>query len=373
MSDAGDSTRTPQPAEARAEAPGRVNLIGEHTDYHDGFVLPTVLPQTTRVRGRQLDGGEVRATSAAFPGAPSRFSLGREHLTHSWLDYVQGVTWVLRRSGATLTGFDVTIESSIPVGAGVSSSAALAVSLLRLLRHLFALPLDDVAVAKLAQLVETDFVGAPVGIMDQMACSVGRPGEALFLDTRSLAFERVPLPGRGELLVLDSGIPHRHAGGQYAERRRESFAAAERLGVAKLRELQVRDLAKLLSLPPLLARRARHIVTENQRVIDMVGALWERQLDRAGTLMNASHVSMRDDYAVSTADVDRLVSLAQAHPGVYGARLTGGGFGGAIVGLVEVGRADEVARAVVPAYLRDTGRCATVLLAGTATMPPPVD
>ncbi|MDP3719606.1 MAG: galactokinase [Acidobacteriota bacterium] len=360
-------------AEARAEAPGRVNLIGEHTDYHGGWVLPTVLPQTTRVWGRRLDGGEVRATSAAFPGVPGRFSLGGELLTNSWLDYVQGVTWVLGRSGVSLTGFDVTIDSSIPVGAGVSSSAALAVSLLRLLRQLFALPLDDVAIAKLAQLVETDFVGAPVGIMDQMACSLGRAGEALFLDTHTLAFERVPLPAGAELLVLDSGVPHRHADGQYAERRHESFAAAELLGVVRLRDLPVRDLSKLAGLPPLLARRARHILTENQRVIDMVGALRAGQLKRAGTLMNESHVSMRDDYEVSTADVDRLVSLAQAHPAVYGARLTGGGFGGAIVGLVEAGQAGGVARLVGPAYQRDTGRSATVLLAGAATMPPPVN
>lgn len=361
------------PAEARAVVPGRVNLIGEHTDYHGGWVLPTVLPLTTEVWGHRVGGGEVRATSAVFEGETSRFTLGEEHPTNSWVDYVQGVTWVLRRSGASLAGFDVTIESSIPVGAGVSSSAALAVSLLRVLRTLFALPLDDVEVAKLAQLVETDFVGAPVGIMDQMACSLGRSGEALFLDTHTLAFERVPIPTGVELLVLDSGIPHRHAGGQYAQRRGESFAAAKRLGVDLLRELQVADLAKLLpGLDPVLARRVRHIVTENQRVVNMVAALRAGQLDRGGALMNESHVSMRDDYEVSTDEVDQLVSLAQAHSAVYGARLTGGGFGGAIVGLVEAGGADEVARTVIPAYRHATGRCATVLMAGAATMPPPV-
>jgi galactokinase len=367
MPDSHDRVRPPAAAETHAAAPGRVNLIGEHTDYHGGFVLPTVLPQTTRVRGRRRDGRSVRASSTAFPGVATQFTLGEESLSRGWIDYVQGVTWVLARSGVALGGFDVTIESSIPVGAGVSSSAALSVSVLRLLRQLFVLPLDDVMVAKLAQLVETDFVGAPVGIMDPMACSVGRRGEALFLDTASLAFEHVPIPAGAELLVIDSGVTHHHAGGRYAERRHESFAAAERLGVARLRELTVADLAKVRALPPLLARRARHVVTENQRVVAMVDALRHADLERAGTLMNESHVSMRDDYEISTDDIDRLVVLAQTHPAAYGARLTGGGFGGAIVGLVKAGRAADVSRTVLAAYHAETNQCATVLLAGAAS------
>ena len=372
MPDATNPSRIPPASEARAGAHGRVNLMGEHTDYHGGLVLPTVLPQSTEVWARRIDGREVRATSAAFPGPAQRFNLGEEQLTHGWVDYVQGVTWVLSRNGTNLSGFDATIASSIPVGAGVSSSAALTVSLLRALRSLFALRLDDVSVARLARLVETDFVGAPVGIMDQMACSVGRAGEALFLDTGSLLFERVPFPAGADLLVLDSGVSHRHAGGQYGERRRESFAAAECLGVTRLCELQVSDLPRLVTLPPVLARRARHVLTENQRVSDMVVALRTTDLMRAGHLMNESHASMRDDYETSTVDVDRLVSLTQGHPATFGARLTGGGFGGAIVGLTQEKRAVEVAEAVVSAYRRDTRRDATVLLAGTARTPSPL-
>jgi len=351
-----------QPDSAAATAPGRINLIGEHTDYHDGFVLPTVLPQTTQTWARRRPGHEVLASSSAFPGETAQYPLGQEQLSGRWSDYVQGVTWVLSRSGAELGGFEVAVTSSIPVGAGVSSSAALVVSLLRVLRTLFALPLDDIAIARLAQQVETDFVGAPVGIMDQMACSVGRPAEALFLDTRSLAFERIVLPASAELLVIDSGTTHRHAAGHYAQRRQESFEAATLLGVARLRDLSVADLPHLAALPPLLARRARHVVTENQRVVDAAAALRQHDFERLGTLFDRSHASMRDDYQISTADIDRLVGLARSHPAVYGARLTGGGFGGAVVALTREGRSLEVARAVMASYGDGGGPQAAVLV-----------
>lgn len=354
------------PPDVHADAPGRVNLIGEHTDYHGGFVLPTVLPQRTVVHLRRRADHVVRAASRAIGGEVREFVAGAEVAGKDWLDYVQGVTWVLARHGRPVPGADVLIESTLPLGAGVSSSAALEVSLLRALRAAFDLPLDDVQIARLAQQAENEFVGAAVGIMDQMACSIGRSGQALSLDTRSLAFEHVPLPDSVALVVVDSGIPHRHAGGSYATRRRESFAAAAALGVEQLREIGVDGLDRLARLPEGLQRRARHIVTENQRVLDAVAALRVADAKALGALFNASHASMRDDYEVSTPQIDTLVSLGQGDPDVYGARLTGGGFGGAVVMLARPGRAVAVATRVLDAYELRTNRRGRILVPAPA-------
>jgi galactokinase len=290
------------------------------------------------------------------------YELGSEGPGRGWLDYLQGVTWLLARRGDPVAGFDVRIESTVPVGAGVSSSAALEVSLLRGLRSLLELDLDDVSLAKIARAVETDFVGAPVGIMDQMACSLGRANEALFLDTRTLAIERIPIPPSIEIVVIDSGVPHAHAGGEYAIRRRQSFEAAALLGVERLRDLDVAALPRIAQLPPLLARRARHIVTENARVLAAAGALRDGDPRRLGELFAASHASMRDDYETSTPDVDALVAIGQQHPDVYGARLTGGGFGGAVVLVARAGTGRAASEAIRDAYRRTTGRSGSVLV-----------
>jgi galactokinase len=348
-----------------AEAPGRVNLIGEHTDYHDGLVLPMIIPQRTRVHVQRRPDRLIRARSALLPDAQEDYALGAEAPGRDWLDYVQGVTWILYRHGIDVPGADISIDSDVPAGAGVSSSAALEISLLRGFRLMLALDLDDVQLARFAHTVETDFVGAPVGIMDQMVCSVGRDGEAVFLDTRTLDFERVPLPATIEFLVLHSGITHAHAGGEYVTRRRESFEAAALLGVDRLRDVTAAALVDRV-LPPLLARRARHVVTENCRVMQAVEALRSADAVRLGALFSASHASMRDDYEISTPEIDMLVRLAQGHPDVHGARLTGGGFGGAVVVLTRTGTSHGVAAAILPKYQRITGKRAKVLLPATA-------
>lgn len=347
---------------ASADAPGRVNLIGEHTDYHEGYVLPTVIPQRTQVRLSLRRDRRVRASSAAFGGGWEEYEAGREARGRGWLDYVQGVTATLARHGVPVPGFDVRIDSTIPLGAGVASSAALEVSLLRGLRTLLALELDDVRLARLAQAVETDFVGAPVGIMDQMVSSLGRDGEALFIDTRTLAIERLPLPPSIDVVVIDSGIPHAHAGGEYVTRRRESFEAAALLGVARLRDVDASALPRIDALPPILARRARHVVTENARVLEAVAALRAGDAPRLGALFAASHASMRDDYQTSTPEIETLVGIGQGHADIYGARLTGGGFGGAVVLLATAGKGRAAAQAICAAYARQTGRAASVLV-----------
>jgi galactokinase len=351
--------RTP---ETSASAPGRVNLLGEHTDYHEGFVLPTPIPQRTEATLGARRDRIVRAWSAGTSHGVDEYVLGEETRGRGWVDYVQGLTSVLARMRIDLPGFDLHLTSTVPIGAGVSSSAALEISVLRALRERFALPLDDVALARAGRAAENEFVGAPVGIMDQMASSVGREGEALFLDTRTLAIERIPLPSAIELVVIDSGVTHRHAGGEYATRRRESFAAAAELGVPFLRDAGRESIARLGSLDPVLGRRAKHVVTENRRVHEAVAALRAGDSATVGRLMNDSHASMRDDYETSTREIDALVAIAQAQQEVLGARLTGGGFGGAIVALVERGHAAAVSRRIAAEYSAQTGVVSAVIV-----------
>ena len=349
-------------AEARADAPGRVNLMGEHTDYHLGFVLPTVLPQRTAVELRVRSDRTVRAFSETVHDGVQCYELGSEARRHGWLDYVQGVTSALAKGTSSLPGFDALIVSTLPMGGGVSSSAALEVALLRALRAAGVLRIEDVEIARVAQQAEVEFVGAPVGIMDPMACSLGRPGHALFLDTRSLDYEHVALPSAAELVVIDSGIAHQHARGGYAERRRESFAAAAALGVGYLRDAIPDALGIGAAMSDALTRRARHVVMENARVLDAVDALRHDDAPRLGKLFTASHASMRDDYETSTPEIDALVAVVNTDPDVYGARLTGGGFGGAVVMLARSGRAAAVAVRALAGYQSRTGRRGSVLL-----------
>jgi galactokinase len=349
------------PESVSAGAPGRVNLIGEHTDYNGGFVLPTIIPQTTRV---DLARGGDRAVTArsANTGTEGSFVLGHEHRRGDWLDYIQGLTLFLREAGYEFGGFALSITSEVPLGAGLSSSAALEVATLRAIRAAFELDLDDVKLARLGQRAENDFVGARSGIMDQMAASLADAGSALFLDTRSLEFRRVPLPPGADLVVIHSGVSHAIAGGDYNTRRAECEAAARLLGVPQLRDLAVTDAARVARLPAPLDRRARHVMTEDARVLAAVTALEARDLATLGQLFNDSHASMRDDFEVSVPEIDLLVALAQADPDVYGARLTGGGFGGSVVILARSGTGREVGARVTRAYAERSGQMPRLLV-----------
>ena len=338
-------------ADVHAAAPGRVNLIGEHTDYNGGFVLPAAIPQKTTANLARREDRRVRAWSSDFEDAGVlEYGLGQEEPRRLWLDYVGGVTRELARAAALPAGFDLALTSEVPVGGGLSSSAALEISVLRGLRELFSLPVDDVTIAKIGQRAENDFVGAPVGIMDQMASSLADPATALFLDTRSLAFERVPIPSAAGLVVIDSGIEHSHAGGEYRTRRAECEEAARALEVPQLRDLGPADLGRIDRLPPLLAKRARHVVTEDARVLEAVEALRGADLPRFGHLLDLSHASLSRDFEVSTPEVDRLVATARRQPGVFGARLTGGGFGGSILAIADRARAREAADRAVEEF-----------------------
>src|SRR5215212_615432 len=338
-------------------APGRVNLIGEHTDYNDGFVLPLSVPLRTHVALARRDDDMVSVSSRERdPNEAAGYRVNGEQQGRDWLDYVQGVTAVLREAGHLHGGFDAALQSDVPLGSGLASSAALLVAVARALREAFNLSIDDVTLARLAQRAEVEFVGARVGIMDQLSASLGDERHALFVDTRHLAYERVPFPESLELAVIGSGVAHSNAAGEYNTRRSECERACALLGVASLRDVGVADLPRIDALPAPLAGRARHVVTENQRVLDTVAALKAGRLDELGPLLAASHRSMRDDYQVSVGEIDLLVELADARPDVIGARLTGGGFGGSIIALTPAGRAAQAGRAIVGEYRAKSGR-----------------
>jgi galactokinase len=331
----------------RSSAPGRVNLLGEHTDYNDGFVLPTAIPQETTV----------------FLG----FSPNHQHHFYSaeleeWVDitdantdssqqlegfasYVFGCIRMLEQVGHEVPPVNVFITSAVPMGSGLSSSAALEVAMLRALRSLLQLDLDDVKIAQLGQQAEIQYAGVNCGIMDQMASSLADPQHLLFLDTRTLERQKIPLPQDTEVVVLDSGIPRKLATSGYNQRRAECEEASRLLHVKALRD--VSDPESVETLPEPLRRRARHVVTEDNRVLEVRQGV---SAERFGELMNASHASLRDDYEVSVAGLDQLVEILQETPDVFGARLTGAGFGGACVALVTAGKGEAIAHHVLEHY-----------------------
>ncbi len=320
--------------DAEAQAPARANLLGEHTDYNDGFVLPTPLAYRTVVEAgtdEGAEGGSLTMHAAQF-GETVQRRLG-EPRRGDWTDYVLGSVSVLAEQGVTVPALRIAIDSDVPMGAGISSSAALEVSVLRAARSLLGLDIDDVTIARLGQKAENSYVGMQCGIMDQMVSSLGTFGKALFLDTRDMATELVDLPADERIAIIHCGVAHKLTEGGYNTRRRECEAACQALGIASLRDIGTDALDRIDVLPDPLNRRARHVVTENQRVLDGVAALKSGDIARFGALMNASHASQRDDYEVSIPEIDALADSAQRH-GAIGARLTGGGFGGSIVALV---------------------------------------
>jgi galactokinase len=260
------------------------------------------------------------------------------------------VTSILIQDGFRVDGFDAEITSDLPLGAGLGSSAAFAIALLRSLSDLFDLALDDAATVRVAHAAETDFAGARAGLLDQLASVYGRQEQALLIDMRDRTMRKIPLPQGTELAVIDSGTRHEHATGGYNRRRAECEDACRHLGIASLRELEERPLEDALErLPSPLDRRVRHVVTENARVREAVVALGAQNVARVGELLSASHRSLRDDYEVSTPELDRLVELASA-AGALGGRLVGGGFGGSIIALSQRGRAKDLASSVLQSY-----------------------
>ena len=341
-------------------APGRVNLIGEHTDYNDGFCLPFALPHRVTVAARRGSPGRWRVRSLSMPGVVefglSELDTGAR--VTSWAAYPAGVVWALRAAGHDVPGADLLIDSDVPAGAGLSSSAALECSVLRALHDLGGLDIPPAEQATLAQHAENDYVGMPCGIMDQSASVLCQEGHALFLDTRTGIAEQVPFDVAAAglaVLVVDTRAPHELVDGEYAARRASCERAAALLGVPALRDVSVADLpaalARLEQDSPETARRARHVVTENARVLDVVALLRAGDLREIGPMLTASHASLRDDFEVTVPQLDTAVDAALA-AGALGARMTGGGFGGCVIALVDATAADDVAGAVTKAFDR---------------------
>ncbi|MFI6760282.1 galactokinase [Micromonospora sp. NPDC050417] len=353
---AGYTSEYGEPPAGRWAAPGRVNLIGEHTDYNDGFVLPFALPQQTVVAAATT--GEPGWTVwSEQSGERIEFDLddvSEPGRVKGWGAYVAGTVWALRDAGFDVPGARMAIASDVPLGAGLSSSAALESAVLTALADLggLDLPVDDRP--GLAQRAENRYVGIPSGIMDQSASIRCQGGHALFLDCRSLAVEQIPfdLDSAGlTILVVDSRAPHQHVTGEYRARRAACEEGARALGVPALRDVPIDGLDAALARldDPMIQRRVRHIVTENQRVLDTVELLRAGRVREIGPLLTASHVSMRDDFEITVAEVDVAVEAALA-AGAYGARMTGGGFGGCVLALVDTDRVEAVATAVADAY-----------------------
>ncbi|HEY9835112.1 MAG TPA: galactokinase [Stenomitos sp.] len=339
--------------ETEASAPGRVNLLGEHTDYNDGFVLPTAIPQRTTVQLGLSKDGQHHFYSVELD---ERVSISEGHYTPSgFASYIFGCVRLLEREGYTIPPINVYVTSSVPIGSGLSSSAALEVATLRGLRSLLDVDIDDVRIAQLAQQAEIHYAGVQCGIMDQMASSLADTEHLLFLDTReaqlsqkeSLACQVIPFPSGAEIVVIDSGVPRTLVGSGYNQRRAECEEAAHLLRVKALRDITAPQAAE--DLPEPHRRRARHVITEDNRVLEAIQGV---SAERFGELMNASHASLRDDYEVSVPALDTLVAILQETPGVFGARLTGAGFGGACVALVEAGKGETISREVIERYMR---------------------
>ncbi|MUL65993.1 galactokinase [Mycobacterium sp. CBMA 234] len=328
-------------------APGRVNLIGEHTDYNLGFALPIALPQRTVVTFSP-DAGTELTVSSAHHGDPVRIALHTNPGDVSgWASYVAGVVWSLRQRGFAVPGGAMTITSDVPVGSGLSSSAALECAVLGAVLDAAGLSVPRIEQARIAQRAENEYVGAPTGLLDQLAALCGEPGKAVLIDfveptVRPVLF--APENAGIALLLIDSQTRHQHVGGEYADRRASCERAAAALGVTSLRDIT--DAADLVAVTdPVDAQRARHVVTENSRVLAFVDAVERGDYPSAGRLFASSQVSMRDDFQITTEQIDLIADTA-VEVGALGARMTGGGFGGCVIALVPEDRVEAVGAAV---------------------------
>ncbi|WP_405617008.1 galactokinase [Streptomyces sp. NBC_01511] len=339
-------------------APGRVNLIGEYTDFNDGFVLPLALPHTAVAAVSRRTDGVLRVHSADAPGAVVQLAVDAlvPLSDTGWAAYPAGVVWALREAGHTVTGADIHLTSTVPTGAGLSSSAALEVVTALALNDLYGLGLSGPELAVLAQRAENAFVGVPCGVMDQMASACCTEGHALYLDTRDLSQRRVPfdLAAVGlQLLVVDTRVKHALGDGAYAERRAGCETGARALGVRTLREVEYARLPvaldRLAGEEESVRRYVRHVVSDNHRVEKVIGLLDAGDVRAVGPVLADGHRSLRDDLRVSCPELDLVVSSAMA-AGALGARMTGGGFGGSAIVLVETADADTVTKAVLEAF-----------------------
>ena len=342
-------------------APGRVNLIGEHTDYNDGFVMPAAIDLSVFVRVSPRADRKLEIRSESFADQVE-FDLDEANPAprHHWSDYPVGVAVMLERAGYRLRGAHLAIRGEVPLGSGLSSSAAVEVATACALAANSELTIDRRQLALLCQQAENEFVGARVGIMDQFVALFGEAQRALLLDCRSLEYNLLPLPDTVNLVICNTMVKHALASSAYNERRAQCEAGVKHLSrslphVKALRDVTIEELERFgRDLPEVVYRRCRHVVTENARVLSAAEALNDDELHKFGQLMAESHRSLRDDYEVSSTELDLMVELAAAREGVYGARMTGGGFGGCTINLVDVTKVEQFKRTVANEYERIT-------------------
>jgi len=345
-------------------APGRVNLIGEHTDYNRGWVLPMAVEK--RVWASGIPSPDVIEFSSA--DMPGKVSIeGPIKRTGTWADYPLGVIWALREGGCKVPGVKIHFMGDLPLGCGLSSSAAIELATALLLAELCNLPLSRKQLALTCQLAENQFVGMRCGAMDQMVSALAESGNALFIDCNDLSFEHVPFKNDDYVItIINSGVKRELAASAYNRRRKECENAARELGAKSLREFGIEDIEKVGKLPEPLNKRARHVVTENHRVREASDHLRDGRFDELGKLMNRSHSSLRDDYEVSINELDFLVDSCNELDGVLGARLTGAGFGGCIVALAKAEAASQIEEQVIGAYQETFDKKATVMASSPA-------
>lgn len=355
-------------------SPGRVEVIGGHTDYNDGWVLPMAIEREVLIAATPRSDDIVRVYSEYFDEEVSfRLSSSLAPGSPKWANYAKGVASLLIRAGKELIGEDIYLTSEIPAGGGLSSSAAIEVGYAKALLAAIDDFLDPLDLAKLCQEAEHNFANSPCGIMDQTVCILGKKGNLLLLDCRSLAFRYIPLPEEAVILIADSKIKHDLGESQYPIRRRQCTEAVEILksklpDIKALRDITLEELnANKDLLTDILYKRARHVVGENNRVLRMAEALEKKDLKTAGDMMIQSHISLRDDYEVSCDELDLLVDLAMNSPGVFGARMSGGGFGGCIVALVEKGKEQSIEERIKQGYKKRFGQFPDVFTTGAAT------
>lgn len=341
------------------QAPGRVNLIGEHTDYNDGFVLPCAIDYQTVISGAPRSDRQIRVLAADYENQQDQFSLDEPIVSHAnlrWADYVRGVVKHLQTRDANFGGADLVISGNVPQGAGLSSSASLEVAVGQALQALYQLPLDGVALALNGQEAENQFVGCNCGIMDQLISALGKKDHALLIDCRSLETRAVPMPADIAVVIINSNVKRGLVDSEYNTRRKQCEAAARFFGVKALRDVSP-DLFFPIQheLDPIVAKRARHVITENDRTLAAADALAAGNLKLMGKLMAESHASMRDDFEITVPPIDTLVEIVKNVIGDRGGvRMTGGGFGGCIVALMPLDLVELVRAAVAQEYPRQT-------------------
>ena len=346
-------------------APGRVNLIGEHTDYNDGFVLPCAIGPANMVAISKRDDDRVDVVAADFDDARDSFALippPERNLSQPWADYVRGTLLALQNDGHALSGAKIAIAGNLPKGAGLSSSAALAVAVGKANLALNGIDIDNRRLAQIAQKAECDFVGTQCGIMDQLISAQGKADHALLIDCRSLDVTDILIPDDVAIMIVHSGVTRGLVDGHYNERRRQCEAAAAAMGVSALRDADLDNLAAAV-LDAVTTARARHVITENQRTLDAADALAKNDLAALGRLMAQSHASMRDDFEITIPAIDDLVALLQNAIGDQGgARMTGGGFGGAAVAIMPRARVADVQASIKAAYKTPNGDAPLIMI-----------